>query len=187
MPDRPEDPGSEPETYSVTVGPEGLRFAAAHFITFGRSGCEPLHGHNYRVRVTLVGPLNRSGYVYDFVALRRITRESLASLDHRVLLPRNNPRIAVSEQAPDAAESAAIVARVGERRYVFPAEDVALLPVANTTAELLAEHLARVLLDRVRSASGRPAAVGRLSVEVEEAPGQAATFHLQPDGGSAES
>ena len=54
--------------YRVVVGKEVLVFAAAHFITFGDGGCESLHGHNYRVGVTLTGDLDRHSLVYDFTS-----------------------------------------------------------------------------------------------------------------------
>ena len=41
--------------FRVSVTKDYLVFASAHFITFAGHRCEGLHGHNYRVRVTLEG------------------------------------------------------------------------------------------------------------------------------------
>ena len=41
--------------YRVTVAKDYLVFASAHFITFAGHRCETLHGHNYRVAVTIGG------------------------------------------------------------------------------------------------------------------------------------
>ena len=130
--------------YRVAVGKEALGFAAAHFITFGHGGCEPLHGHNYRVGVTLAGDLDRHSMVYDFVALRRDMQAILAELDHRVILPQSNPDLEV-ESSEDQVE-----VRHASRRYVFPRSDVILLPVPNTTAEKLAEYMGGRLGDHLR-------------------------------------
>jgi len=91
--------------YRVAVGKEALVFAAAHFITFGHGGCEPLHGHNYRVGVTLAGDLDRHSMVYDFVALRRDMQAILAELDHRVILPQSNPDLEVESSEPQPEQS----------------------------------------------------------------------------------
>src|SRR4029079_13630864 len=62
--------------YSVSVTKDYLVFASAHFITFAGHRCEGLHGHNYRVRVTLEGALDQeSWFVFDFVVLKRLMKE----------------------------------------------------------------------------------------------------------------
>src|SRR5215212_1007494 len=61
---------SMPEYYSVRLDKEYLVFSAAHFITFNGNTCERLHGHNYRVRAEIHGPLDVNHYVIDFIALR---------------------------------------------------------------------------------------------------------------------
>jgi 6-pyruvoyltetrahydropterin/6-carboxytetrahydropterin synthase len=60
----------------------------------------------------------------------------------------------------------------GGHTYVFPRRDVVLLPVENTTAEMLAEYLAGLLVEELGERSNLAAIV----VEVEESPGQSATF-----------
>jgi 6-pyruvoyltetrahydropterin/6-carboxytetrahydropterin synthase len=125
--------------FRVELAKEQLVFSAAHFITFGSEICEALHGHNYRVRCEVAGPLNDQGYVVDFIALRDGLARIVGRLDHKTLLPLHHPRILVSE---DQGE---ITARYGDRRWVFPAADCVSLPVTNTTAELLAQWIAEQL------------------------------------------
>lgn len=153
-------------SYQVRVEKEGLTFCAAHFITYGGGECERLHGHNYRVGARVAGPLNEHGYVVDFVRLRDAVEEVIRPLDHRLLLPRHNPRIEIDESG-DAVEVA-----VAGRRYRFPRADVVLLPVDNTTAENLAAWVADRLEPLVREAASDPSALESLEVEVEETPGQ---------------
>jgi 6-pyruvoyltetrahydropterin/6-carboxytetrahydropterin synthase len=46
-------------------------FAAAHNLRNYQGKCENLHGHNYKVRVTLAGKeLDSTGLLYDFVQLK---------------------------------------------------------------------------------------------------------------------
>ena len=152
--------------YRVVVGKEVLVFAAAHFITFGDGGCESLHGHNYRVGVTLTGDLDRHSLVYDFIALKRDMEGLLSDLDHRLLLPASNPDLDL------AAAGSEVEVRHGDRRYVFPESDVAVLPVPNTTAEMIAEYLGGRLTQELRKAEAD--GIEHLEVEVEETPGQSA-------------
>jgi len=61
-------------------------FAAAHNLREYKGKCENLHGHNYKVRVTLSGgELDRVGLLYDFVHLKQVIQGVIRSLDHRYL------------------------------------------------------------------------------------------------------
>lgn len=153
--------------FRVRVGKEGLYFSAAHFITYAGTECESLHGHNYRVRVTLGGDLDRDAYVYDFVKLREDVGGLLSELDHRLLLPEANPQFTVRR----GGEQVDVAVR--GREYRFPASDVVHLPVANTTAEELASYLADRLVE-VLEERGELGGLRDLEVEVEESPGQSA-------------
>jgi 6-pyruvoyltetrahydropterin/6-carboxytetrahydropterin synthase len=61
-------------------------FAAAHNLRNYKGKCEALHGHNYKVRVTLAGPeLDATGLLYDFVHLKQVIQGVIRSLDHKYL------------------------------------------------------------------------------------------------------
>ena len=156
--------------FSVTVAKDYLVFASAHFITFAGHRCEGLHGHNYRVRVTVDGALDEeSWFVFDFVILKKIMRKLCDEIDHKVLLPLENPKIQLTEEGESVK-----VAYEGKPRYVFPKSDCALLPLPNTTVEMLAELLAgrcRAQLEKM-GARGLTA----IEMEVEENFGQSAVY-----------
>ena len=156
--------------YRVRVTKDHLVFSAAHFITFNGNICERLHGHNWRVAVDVEGGLDENGYVFDFIALRDATQALVHELDHRMLLPTQHPAIHVSVEGDE------VTARFESRRWVFPREDCVLLPVANTTAELIAHWMATRLADVIRSRSGHD--VRLLRVDVEENFGQWASCEL---------
>ncbi|NVN98277.1 MAG: 6-carboxytetrahydropterin synthase [Geobacteraceae bacterium] len=61
-------------------------FAAAHNLLNYHGDCENLHGHNWKVEVT-VGALNldKAGLGIDFKILKAKTKEQLALLDHKYL------------------------------------------------------------------------------------------------------
>ncbi len=52
---------------------------------FGRCNNPNWHGHNYVLDVSVVGPIeNRTGYVMDLAALKRVVQESVIDeVDHR--------------------------------------------------------------------------------------------------------
>jgi 6-pyruvoyltetrahydropterin/6-carboxytetrahydropterin synthase len=61
-------------------------FAAAHNLRNYKGKCENLHGHNYKVRVTLAGKeLDETGLLYDFVHLKQVIQSVIRSLDHQYL------------------------------------------------------------------------------------------------------
>src|ERR1700758_1089034 len=132
---------SQAGTYRINVAKEDLNFAAAHFITFAGHRCETLHGHNYRAAVLLDGTLDQeSWYVVDFSAVKKIMRKLTGELDHKVLLPLENPRLQVTTR-----DGSVHVAYEQRPRYVFPERDCALLSLPNTTVEMLATLLANRL------------------------------------------
>jgi 6-pyruvoyltetrahydropterin/6-carboxytetrahydropterin synthase len=153
-----------PESYHVRLAKERFVFSAAHFITFNGDVCEPLHGHNYHVACEVHGPLDENQYVVDFIAVRDALQKICGSLDHHMLLPLSHPTIKVAEADGE------VTVTHGQKRWVFPREDCVLLPVANTTAELLARHIAQELLSAVAAAAGAKPA--KLVVEVDECDGQ---------------
>ncbi len=63
-----------------------------------------------------------------------------------------------------------------DREWVFPREDCVLLPIENTTAELLARYLAERLLAALQDRHG--IVPERMLVEVEENVGTSATFEI---------
>jgi 6-pyruvoyltetrahydropterin/6-carboxytetrahydropterin synthase len=62
------------------------KFAAAHAIREIGGGCENLHGHNWRIEVTLAATdVNRIGLVVDFREVKDALGRVMAELDHRYL------------------------------------------------------------------------------------------------------
>lgn len=152
------------ERYSVQVTKDYLVFSAAHFITFAGNVCERLHGHNYKVSCEIFGPLDENHYVIDFIALRDALKAIVDELDHHMLLPTEHKTIHV---VPNDKK---VEVTFADRRWVFPREDCVLLPVANTTTELLARFIGRRLLEVLKEkAEPLPE---RMRIGVDENEGQ---------------
>jgi 6-pyruvoyltetrahydropterin/6-carboxytetrahydropterin synthase len=157
--------------YKVRVSKDYLVFCSGHFITYLGDQCERIHGHNYRVAVEVEDDLDQNHYVFDFIALKDLTRAITDELDHRMLLPTESTQILLEDEGPN------LRVRYKERYWSFPRTECALLPIANTTAELLANYIAGRLRDALTARGLDLPRVMR--VEVEESFGQSAEVEWQ--------
>ncbi len=71
-------------------------FSGAHNLREYQGKCEKLHGHNWKVEVSVTGSLNRLGMVIDFTVLRDSLKSILSKIDHTYLneipyFKKNNP------------------------------------------------------------------------------------------------
>jgi 6-pyruvoyltetrahydropterin/6-carboxytetrahydropterin synthase len=110
--------------YSVRVE-DG--FSAAHFLQSYHGKCEKLHGHNYRVRVTVEGTrLDEGGMLVDFGVLKGALGKITAELDHSSL----NDHPAFSDGSPSAERIARFV--FDRMRGELPAVKLSLVEVFET-------------------------------------------------------
>ena len=157
--------------WKILIERGNLGFSAAHFITFDGQ-CEPLHGHNYGVRVEASGELTADSYVFDFVVLKDIVRALCKEWDHRFLLPLKNPYLSVTE-----GDTAWEIEYNAETSYRLPKSSVVALDVDNATAERLAEALAGRILGALRE-RGIGGTLRTLTVGIEETEMQSAFYTL---------
>jgi 6-pyruvoyltetrahydropterin/6-carboxytetrahydropterin synthase len=154
------------------IANDDLVFSAAHFITLEGGACERLHGHTYRVAAEVYGPLNGSQYVVDFLVVREALKEIVAGLDHRVLLPTRHRAIRVS-----TSQSGEVEVTFADRRWVFPQNDCLLLPIVNTTTEMLAQYVGEQLAAAIKRSSG--ILPSRMRIEIGEGSGYSAFCDLR--------
>jgi 6-pyruvoyltetrahydropterin/6-carboxytetrahydropterin synthase len=61
-------------------------FAAGHALRNYKGACENVHGHNFKIQVTIEGQeLDQTGMLVDFLDVKQSMREVIARLDHRFL------------------------------------------------------------------------------------------------------
>lgn len=152
--------------FSVAIGKELLRFTAAHFIAF-RGFREPLHGHTYQAQVTVSGPVGPDGYVVDFLVLKKIAEEECAHLHFRTLLPQQSDCLTIEA----SAEAVTVHCEDGSR-FLFPRQDVCLLPIVHTSSEEIARYLLTRLRERLSATRGN--SIQTIEVLIEDIPGQVA-------------
>jgi 6-pyruvoyltetrahydropterin/6-carboxytetrahydropterin synthase len=69
--------------YEVTISKS---FSAAHVLENIGGKCEELHGHNFKVEVTVAAPkLNSAGLLIDFRVAKKWLAEILENIDHKYL------------------------------------------------------------------------------------------------------
>lgn len=162
------------ERFGIRLDKQYFNFGSAHFLIFADGAREELHGHNYRATLELDAPLDHGHLVADFIEVKPLFKRACDELDHRTLLPMYNAHLQVETQGEE------VHVRHRGDRFVFPARDCRLLPIHNTSSELLAKYLCsqfRALLAE-KLPSLRPR---RLLVTVQESPGQSAVYELTPE------
>jgi 6-pyruvoyltetrahydropterin/6-carboxytetrahydropterin synthase len=157
--------------FSIRVYKQYFNFASSHFMLFKDGTREPLHGHNYRVQIKGNALDLDDDMVFDFLDIKPIVREVCDSLDHKLIIPANNPHLHIEER-----EKNYILSTRDESFFSIPQTDVLILPIENTSAERLAAYLAYQIRDKVLEKFKFE--FKSLEVEVEETPGQAAVFVL---------
>lgn len=107
--------------YEVTIIKS---FSSAHLLAQIGGKCEELHGHNFRVEVTLAAPdLNESGLLIDFRVVKKWLSVILDQMDHKHLneLPcfaginpsaENIAKYIYTSMEPKATESQVRIARI---------------------------------------------------------------------------
>lgn len=155
--------------YSIKVYKQYFNFASSHFLIFDDGSREPLHGHNYRVMVKGEAPKLSSDMVFDFLDIKPIVRDVCDSLDHKLLLPKENPHLKIHDQGMSFK-----LETPDESQFVIPKQDVLILPISNTSAERLAIYICEQVREIVLKK--HQFAFTSLEVEVEETPGQSAVY-----------
>lgn len=157
--------------FSIRVYKQYFNFASSHFMLFKDGSREPLHGHNYRVQIKGNALELDDDMVFDFLDIKPIVREICDSLDHKLLIPKNNPHLLIEDREKNYQFTTK-----DESVFSIPKTDVLILPIENTSAERIAGFLAYQIRDKVLEKFNFE--FKELEVEVEETPGQSAVFVL---------
>lgn len=155
-------------TTTLHLAKQNFKFSAAHFLIFDETHAEKLHGHNYQVKVDINAPADEAqhsdGYFMDFNVFKKFIKARLDVWDEIVLLPQNHPDMKFNK----TEKSLEVTFR--DRFYVFPLNEVILLPVTNTSVENLSKILAEEFY-----AEFKKYGVQKVVVSVEETQGQGAS------------
>jgi 6-pyruvoyltetrahydropterin/6-carboxytetrahydropterin synthase len=129
---------------------------------------ERLHGHNFRVTVSVEIRSLKYEHMLDFGIIKRSVARVCDSWDERLLLARRNPHMRLLRTAEGEVEFSPCGAR-----YVVPAAEAVLLEVDNISVEVLASEFTTQLLAEFGPEVRGMIAV--IEVTIAESDGQGAT------------
>ena len=142
-----------------------IGFSSAHFI-IGHNKCGHLHGHNYFLNVEVEGDVpEEDDYLIDFGELKDIVMRMVDPLDHKVLIPEKAAHLSITKDRPEHIRCT--LHGTEGKTYLFPEEDVILLPLRAISAELLSEYLLEKLQEKLPEYE--------LTITVYETPSSSAT------------
>jgi 6-pyruvoyl-tetrahydropterin synthase len=160
--------------FAIQVVKENLKFSAAHFIAYPGFR-EPLHGHNYQVGVRVEGKLARTGYVIDFGIIKKIVESIVDGIDERTIVPAQSDCLKI-----DRPNERQVRVCYESDEFIFPASDVAMLPIVHSSAEELARYIWSELVAGLK-AKGASGDAEVIEISVAEGPGQAAIYRKAVD------
>ena len=165
------------QRWLIHVRKDHFKFSAAHMTVFPDGRKESLHGHNYQVELEVALAASPTlARMLSYEVFKQALRTVCAAWDEKVLIAGDNPWL---EWLADAMDDCAF--RLCGKRYVLPADEVAMLEMDNITAE----NLARLLFERFwaeltadRTVSWREQVIA-ISVRIDESRGQGATYAIR--------
>ena len=151
----------------IRLDKENMKFSAGHFTIFGPGDRERLHGHNFKVAVTLHACVGANGLCFDYGIYKDRVVALCRELNEYFLLPGRSPLLRIEEGGD------AVTAVFGGERIPFLRGDVLVLPITNVTLEELAGYLLGRLLADPDAIAGH--GIDAIEVSVASGPGQDAT------------
>lgn len=158
-----------PREFRIEVAKDYFNFASAHFLIFASGRREALHGHNYQVSVAVEGEMDKAGVILDYIAFKPLVKRVCDDLDHRTLIQSKSPHLIIRRK------NDAVHVHYKKQKLFLPRQDVILLPIVNTSTELLAEYVSRRIRQRIRR-QFQGARLRAIEVGVEESRGQRGFF-----------
>lgn len=132
----------------MKVEVKGLKFSSAHFVV-GHPKCERLHGHDYYVDVLVEGQLDEKGMLVDFGMVKQVIKPILDMLDHKIIIPKGNTKLELHNLDDNGVDSIFIVLELDmvtyPKKLFLTKDEVCLLPIKNSTAELIGEWMYGVM------------------------------------------
>eukprot|EP00644_Phytophthora_capsici_P011171 jgi/Phyca11/110127/e_gw1.18.501.1 len=158
------------EVFKVHVSKDYMKFNAAHFIAY-KGFREKLHGHNYRLAVTITGQVGPDGYVVDFGEIKKVSRVICKDLNESFLVPMNSDSLKISFDGTNVH-----ILTEDMAKFSFPKADCSLLPIVHSSAEELAIYISNQLVDSFTLVALLERGVRKIEVSISEANQQFASY-----------
>ena len=130
----------------MEIGITNITFSSAHFLP-AHGKCGYLHGHNYRVEIAISGKTDKKGMVRDFTETKKIVRDIVEALDHKLLIAGKSEFYTVSSKN----NYLEIKFNDSSKKYLIPKEDCHVLPMKAVTCEFLAGFLFKKISEKIHN------------------------------------
>ena len=118
---------------------ENMKFSAGHFTIFSSTQREKMHGHNYTVHAAITAIIEDEGLSFDYRFYKNKIYQLCRELNGFFLIPSYSKylKVTVLERSCHLL--------FGDEEFLFPINDVRILPLVNITVE----ELSKWFLDRL--------------------------------------
>jgi 6-pyruvoyltetrahydropterin/6-carboxytetrahydropterin synthase len=147
------------------------RLYCGHMTVYPNGRKERLHGHNFRVYLSIDLADGSFAAMVDLDVARHALDAICAQWKERLLLAQRCPFLEIVKNDTE------LEFRLCGERYVVPRGEVVLLPIENASVEGLAEHIGHLLREPLASL---PPVTG-YEVRLEELPGIGASEYVKLD------
>lgn len=148
----------------IVLSKEDMKFSIAHFTIFSKEKRERLHGHNYQLKVFIDLKNIENGMAFDYREVKVSIRSLCKRLDERFAVQELSPYLKITKNKE------MISLKFAGEKMSFPADDVLLLPIENTTLECLGDYVIDQLLAGM--STGVRANISALGIKLSSGPGQ---------------
>lgn len=153
---------------------EDMKFSAGHFTIFSKTQRENLHGHNYRLYVSLTTSLNGDGLSIDYRIYKEKIRALCKILDEIVIIPGKCEYLIITEKDPY------LQVEFNAETMIFLKRDVIILPIKNVTVEELSNWFIQQLIgEKLNLAKDK---IFAIKVKIFSGPGQSASASWKMKG-----
>ena len=155
----------------ISIHGEEMKFSCAHFVAYDGFR-ELLHGHNYTAKLRLAGRLNpQDGYILDFGVVKAALKYCCKQLNEHLIVPMKSDVLKLTRNK----EQLEIITQ-DNSFFSLPVIDCALLPIAHSTAEEIAEYLWNQVLREIGHNKLIHRHVQWMEIHVYERPSQGAVY-----------
>ena len=125
---------------TISIEKQYLHFSVAHFTIFSETERERLHGHNFRIAVSITGEVDNNGLCFDYAIYKKILQELCQKYDEYTLIAKCSPHLQIQEEGDYYL--------ITHNNITQPLlrTDTLLLPIRNVTIEELSQYLLNEVL-----------------------------------------
>ncbi|NND81085.1 MAG: 6-pyruvoyl tetrahydropterin synthase [Gammaproteobacteria bacterium] len=126
---------------TIEIHKQYLHFSVAHFTIFSATSRERLHGHNFRIAVSITGEVDDNGLCFDYAIYKKVLQELCLKYDEYTLIAADSPHLTIEDDGDYHR-----VIHNGVPMLLLKTDTI-LLPVRNVTIEEMSHYLLEQVLD----------------------------------------